>query len=229
MNSHGDKLVDLLDEATDILSRFVVPLYVEKRGRPYQVGSGFFVRAGSAHFLVSAAHVLELGTALFYYVEPSLTARLSGERRLSKWIGDREHDPVDVGTLKLRDTFPPYPKVDKHAVDVSYLNPGLVPRADKIYSIIGFPASQSKVNPLRQKVESTVFSFRTRSIDDSEYIKHGLYPERHIALSMSLRDGVDSTGKPRTFPKPSGMSGSPIWMLVEEAPVVRERFFPLWE
>jgi hypothetical protein len=43
---------------------------------------------------------------------------------------------------------------------------------------------------------------------------------------MDLRTGVDSDGRQRTFPKPQGMSGSPIWV-VEEGPVVGERSFPI--
>lgn len=98
-----DRLVNLLDEATKILTRFVVPLYLEVRGRPSHFGTGFFVRAGSSNLLVSAAHVLEHAKSLFYYVEPKVTAKLSGERLLSRWNGDRERDPVEVGVLKLRE------------------------------------------------------------------------------------------------------------------------------
>src|SRR4051812_36894336 len=88
-----DRLIKLLDEATEILSRFVVPLYMERRGKPVHFGTGFLVRAGSTNFLVSAAHVLERASELFYYIESKTTAKLSGERRLSRWSGDREHDP----------------------------------------------------------------------------------------------------------------------------------------
>jgi len=226
VTEQGDVVIELLDEAADVLSRFVVPLYVEKNGKPDQIGSGFFVRAGPTYFLVSAAHVLELGTVLFYYVEPKVTVHLSGDRRLSKWVGDRERDPVDVGTLKLNVALPPYPKVNKDAVDVSYLRSGLLPRSDKIYSIIGFPATQSRSIPWRE-VESTVYALRNRSIADSDYARHGLTPERNVVLPMNLKEGVDSAGKQRTFPKPQGMSGSPIWMLLEEGPVVGERSFPI--
>ena len=227
MDADTTEFFQLMDEVTDTLAKFVVPLYVEDAGRPVQVGSGFFVQAGSANFLVSAAHVLELGTALFYYVEPKVTARLSGERRLNKWSGDRERDPVDVGTLKLKDSAPPYPKVDKLAVDVSYLRPRLLPRSEKIYSIIGFPATKSKINPIAREIETTVHAYRNRSIDEADYPRYSATPETHVILPMDLRKGVDSEGRIRTFPKPQGMSGSPIWMLVEEGPVAGERSFPI--
>lgn len=222
-----DRLIELLDEATSILSRCVVPLYRDEGGRPSQIGSGFFVQAGPTNFLVSAAHVLELGASLYYYIEPNVTAKLSGERRLSRWSGDRERDPVDVGVLKLDVSVPPYPGVNKHAVDLSYLRPGLLPRAGKVYSMIGFPATRSKVNPAAKKISSTVYAFRNRSIPDSDYAALGASPQTHVILSMDLRDGVDSKGRQRTFPKPQGMSGSPIFMLLEEGPVVESRSFPI--
>jgi len=222
-----DRLVRVLDEATDILCRVVVPLYKDERGRPSHFGTGFFVRAGSSNFLVSAAHVLEHGESLYYYTEPNVTVKLTGERRLSRWDGDREHDPVDVGVLKLDQSTPPYPAVEKHAVDVSYLRSGLLPRTDKIYSIIGFPATGGKVNPRSKQIRSTVCSFRTRSIPDEDYERLGCSAKSHVILSVDLRDGVDSNGRQRNFPKPQGMSGAPIFMLLDENPTLDVRSFPI--
>jgi len=221
------RLVELLDEAADILGRIVVPLFREENGRPEHFGTGFFIRAKQAAFLVSAAHVLERGRELFYYVEPNITAQLSGEVRLSKWVGDRERDPVDIGVLKLDRSIPPYPGVDKFALDASYLHPGLTPRADKMYTIIGFPATKSRTNPAARQVTSTAYSFRVRSIPDQDYAALGCSPEAHVVLSVDLRDGVDSTGHQRNFPKPQGMSGSPIFVLHDEAGRSNTRSFPI--
>jgi len=222
-----DGLIKLLDEAGDVLSGCVIPLYMEERGRPSHFGTGFFVRSGSSNFLVSAAHVLEFGESLFYYIEPNVTAKLSGERRLNRWNGDREKDPVDVGVLMLDQNSPPYPAIDKYAVDVSYLRSALLPREDKIYSIIGFPATRSRVKPASKEVLSTVYSFRNRSIPDKDYERLGCSPHSHIVLSVNLRDGVDSKGRQRNFPKPQGMSGSPIFMLLDEKPKFDIRSFPI--
>ncbi len=227
IEAKDDRLVQLMDEATDILSQCVVPLFSNVGEHPSQVGSGFFVRAGSVTFLVSAAHVLEQGASLYYYVKPNEIANLSGVVRLSKWSGDRERDPVDVGVLKLTKSVPPYPEVNKLALDVSYLRPGLVPRAGKVYSIIGFPATRSKVNRKSKQVSSTAYAFRNRSLPDNEYAALGADPITHVVLSMDLRDGVDSMGRQRTFPKPQGMSGSPIFMLLDEQPTVETRSFPI--
>jgi hypothetical protein len=222
-----DRLVRLLDEASDVLSQCVVPLYRNEGGKPAHFGTGFFIRAGSSHFVLSAAHVLERSRELYYYVEPSVTARLSGSLRLNPWDGDREKDPIDIGVLKLDKSMPPYPAVGKLALDASYLRPGLLPRANRFYATIGFPAKKSKANVVEKNVISTVYSFRNRSFPDSDYGRFGFSPDTHIVLNVDLRDGVDSDGQHRTFPKPQGMSGGPIFMLLDETSEGQPRSFPI--
>lgn len=82
------------------------------------------------------------------------------------------------------------------------------------YMIIGFPASRNKVNPVAHEVAATAYGYRNRSIKDSAHSGHGLTPEAHLVLPLNLEIGFDSNGKRRNFPKPQGMSGSPVLSLV---------------
>lgn len=230
IETESPKLIALLDEATDVLTSFVVPLYYEdNNGRPSLFGSGFFVRDGVDHFLVSAAHVLEMlrTSPLFYYITPTTTRKLSGQLRLNRWVGDREHDPIDIGVLKLTESVPPYPEVKKFAMDISYLCPRLLPRDDKIYAIVGFPASRSKVNILTKEVTAAAYAYRSRAASDQEYLMYEVSPETHIVLPLNLKQGADSNGYHRNFPTPKGMSGSPIWVLLEEQDVADRPVFPV--
>jgi hypothetical protein len=225
----GRQLVAAIDEATDVLTSFVVPLYVHDNGRPSHLGSGFFIKAGTTCFLVSAAHVLEIMTKrpLFHYVTPTMTRTLTGELRLNRWEGDREKDPVDVGVLKLRDSVPPYPDVHKYPMDISYLRPRLLPRSGKIYTIIEFPASRTKVNPVSKQINATAYAYRNRSAAYDKYHAFGVSPDTHVVLPLDLKDNVDSSGRHRNFPRPQGMSGSPISVLVEEEMSDDSRVFPV--
>ena len=220
MQTDEPTLGEVIDEAAGVLAKFIVPLYVsDSKSRPSLYGTGFFVRVGGRHFLVSAGHVLEtLKTRpLFYYVAPGITRKLSGRLLLNPWQGDRENDPVDVGVLRLsNEGLPPYPEVNKFALNVSYLRPGLLPRLGKNYIIIGFPASRSEVNPMAREVAATVYGYQNSSIKDSAYSEHGLTPESNLVLPLDLEVGFDSSGKHRNFPKPQGMSGSPVWVLYDE-------------
>lgn len=220
MHADEESILEAIDDAMGLMAKFVVPLYEDNgRGQPSSHGSGFFIKAGEYHFLVSAAHVLETMKAksLFYYISPTIKRKLSGKLLLNPWQGDRENDLIDVGVLRLTgEGLPPYPDVNKFAIDASYLLPSYLPRSSKDYMVVGFPASKSNVNPLRREVAATAYGYRNHSIPDLEYHKQGLLPETHLALPLDLEVGFDSKGKHRNFPKPQGMSGSPIWVLYNE-------------
>ena len=53
------KFGDVLRRAGDLLSHFIVALYLMVNQRPVPCGTGFFVRAGTNTYLVTAAHVLD--------------------------------------------------------------------------------------------------------------------------------------------------------------------------
>src|SRR5262245_36100429 len=88
---------------TDAVAKVVLPIYRSDREKPAQVGTGFFVQAGTDHFLVSAAHVLrEMANAtLFIYVAPRLTRQLTGRPLLTRPVEPGIDDLLDIGVLKV--------------------------------------------------------------------------------------------------------------------------------
>ncbi len=231
-NSTDDSpnLLETLDQAAEVLAKFVVPIYQEHRGAPQQIGSGFFVRVGSKHILVSAAHVLDglRDNDLFIYTAPGYTRKLSGTVLLTQTKGNRDNDRLDVGILSLTDKFnPPYQEVEKFAVDPSYLRSYSDQRQGKSYTIIGYPSSQSRVNIIKRQVLARAYAYRDQSIPEDKYSELGLNQQDHLALALDLRRGFDSKGQHRNFPKPQGMSGSPIWLLYDEVNEKSNRVFPI--
>jgi hypothetical protein len=111
--------------------------------------------------------------------------------------------------------LPPYPEVQKVAMDVSYLSPAYLPRSDKHYAFIGFPATKSKIKPSESIIVVKPYSYRSDSVPDDEYAKHGLKPDTHVILPLDLRKGFGPDKKLIHFPKPQGMSGSPVIVLYE--------------
>jgi hypothetical protein len=61
------------------------------------------------------------------------------------------------------------------------------------------------------------YSYRSDSIDDAEYSAFGLRTVDHVVLPLNLKRGFDAEGRTVTFPKPQGMSGSPIVVLYDAA------------
>lgn len=140
----------------------------------------------------------------------------------------RRDQPIDIGVLKLADAVvPPFPELNKFAMDISYLRPRLLPWIERLYAIVGFPASQSKVNPVTRQIAAPAYAYRDRSAPDDQYLAHGISPQTHIVLPLDLKDGVDPDGRHRNFPRPQGMSGSPIWMLLDEQDNVSARVYPV--
>jgi len=230
MTMKQSTLTTAIEEATEILLKFSIPLYCkDPAGRPLQYGTAFFVRTQSKTFLVSAAHVLDRAKThgLFYYSEPGQLRALSGQLIRSKGEEDRASDLIDVAVLRLPgDSVPPYPKVDKFAMDMSYLRPCHRPRTGKSYIFIGFPATKSTVNADRREVTVTAYAFRNDPIEESEYQSHGLDPNSHVALRLDVRKGFGADGTKQHFPKPNGMSGSPIVVLFDEGGD-KSRVFPV--
>ena len=230
MSISEEKLSKVTEDAIALLHKFVVPLYgSDRRGRPAQVGSGFFVKFQSKCFLVSAAHVLrELPEMdLFYYIKPNVTRKVVGQRILGR-VPEGHIDQLDVGGVLLsRESLPPYPAVDKFAVDTSYLRPQYLPRTGKQYVIVGFPASRSKLNPVAKTVTTSPHAYYSGVTSEETYAMLGLSTETHLVLPLDLKKGFDSSGRHRNPPKPQGMSGSPVWVLYEENVRGASRTFPL--
>jgi hypothetical protein len=212
-------LPDVMVEAIDLLSKFSIPLYIhDKANRPEQFGTGFFVRAGSAHFLVSAAHVLDVGRSkrIFFYPTPSSIRYLTGSVLTTGNPAQTAYDERDVAVMKLTgNAVPPFPEVDKFSMDLSYLQPAHLPRAGKHYVVVGFPGSKSRIDRHNKAALVSPYAYRSDSIDDTAYSAHSVDPGTHVVLPLDLKKGFDISGGIAQFPKPHGMSGSPIVVLYD--------------
>jgi hypothetical protein len=216
--------------AAELLLKFAVPLYEMDGTRPKLFGTGFLVHYSGKNFLISAAHVLEgiKERPLRYYVAPNITRKLTGKLAVTHFDGPRKLDPIDVGVLLLDgEAQPPYPKVGKFAADFSYLKPTLLPRAEKQYLLIGFPGSRSKANPSAKEVSVAPYSYWCLSAPEASYAATGHSVTNHLLLPLDVKQGYDLDGAKCAFPKPHGMSGSPIVMLYDETGENDPHTFPI--
>ena len=157
---------------SNVLLRHVVPLFKKALGkRPSLVGNGLLVSSGRSSFLVSAAHVFDEHSQLHFYVEPGVISKLNGRLLRTKLptTGHRLDDRVDIGVLRLDgEALPPYKKMDKFALPISALRPHALPRENKQYLVVGFPATKSKANPAAQELKSEPVSFRNIAASTSK-------------------------------------------------------------
>lgn len=216
-------LPQAIEQAFKTLRKFSIPLYVnDESGRPSQFGTCFIVKAGKAHFLVSAAHVLDvvLNKDVFFYTATKKLRRLDGRVVTTGHHGSRDDDMLDIGVMRLDGALlPPYPEVDKFAMDISYLKPNYLPRTGKHYVIIGFPSTKSRADVATRTAISTSYIYGSDSSDEKEYVDQGVSVESHVVLPFDVKKTLGKDRRVRPFPKPHGMSGSPIFVLYD----VRER------
>jgi hypothetical protein len=226
------ELRETIREALEVLVNFSVPLYyTDEYGRPIQFGTGFFLRGNGEHYLVTAAHVLDVAheREVFFYVAPNRVRKLSGvTTRSGRSSLNRPDDLVDIGVLRLsEDSVPPYPEVSKFAMGPDYLRPCYLPRAGRSYAVLGFPATKSKVSRAEATVLGAPYAYRCEPIPDEDYAKHGFAPDNHLLLYLDLKVGYGPNGDRQHFPKPQGMSGSPIIVLYSDGPADGARVFPV--
>jgi hypothetical protein len=214
------RLEQVVEKLTTILSRHVIPIFSDdSNGKPQHRGTGLLVSSGGSSFLISAAHVFDCDRPLFFHVDSETKRWLSGELRLTKKPDgkSRGSDRLDVGVLKLRSpSLPPYPDVDKYALPISDLKASALPRGSKVYLVLGFPASRSQPHLVRRDVTSVPHGFWNTSSQTQRYTEIGISPDSHIVIDFERTKGRGPNGEVRTFPKPAGMSGSPVWLLHDE-------------
>jgi hypothetical protein len=82
--------------------------------------------------------------------------------------------------------------------------------------VTGFPASKSKLHPVRQEVEVAFYGNWCPSASEPAYAKMGLSIEDHIVMPFSRKKVIGKGSTTRAFPNPEGMSGSPVWLLRDQ-------------
>ena len=214
--SSPDTTPTLLRRAADLLSHYVLPLYrTDQFDRPQQVGSGFIVRFDGQHYLVTAAHVLDLRHqgGLYFYAGKDSPTSISGRACQSGSGGSRDDDQIDVGVVQLDSSVPspPYRNIAKMAVDAHELWPEQGNRFGNSYLLLGFPATKNVFRRADGVVIARAYAYLGESSDKLLYKRLSLSTEEHLLVKFDQRVGFDSAGRQIVFPKPHGMSGGPIF------------------
>jgi len=214
-----------------VLSKLVVPLYIDDQsGRPQLCGSGFFVTKSGATLLISAAHVLEEGRSarLHYYIAPKVKRFVNGRITSNKWAGPRDKDLLDLAAVRLEGPgLPPYPDMDKFALNVADITFAVAPVPTARYGFVGFPASRSRVRHRPAEVRVALYGHLAQPAALREYASRGLRTESHLYLVFNRKKSVGLQGQGVSFPKPHGISGSPVFEIYDEAKSHQGEAFPL--
>ncbi|MFV0678595.1 hypothetical protein [Variovorax sp. tm] len=212
-------LAEPFKQAGELLAQYAVPLYKADRYKgTVQVGTGFIVKVSGCAFLVTAAHVLDLGddpeSRLFYFVNDIVIRDVDGMVMRTAAPQGRDADKIDVGVVLLQDNYR-HP-LKKIAVDVHSLFPRMTPRSGHSYIVVGFPETKNRAHRVHKHIPESGYGYHTHSEDASIYGAAGVSEESHILLSFERELGKGNDGHPMIFPDPHGMSGAPIWLVPED-------------
>lgn len=88
-----------------------------------------------------------------------------------------------------------------------------VPRDIRKYAFVGYPASKAKVSRPEKRVSSSAYAYLASSAEPSVYAELGLREQYHIVLPFDAKNIYQIDGRKMNFPKPAGISGTPLWEL----------------
>lgn len=212
-------LLKTLSVSQDIFCRHVIPIYEDNnKGQPELFGNALVVRHRGEVFLVSAKHVFEPladHRNLYLYCTPRTKRHLSG--KLTWTRSETEPDPVDIAVLKLEgEGMPPYPEVNCVPLPSELLLPGNSKRDGKYYLAVGYPSSRSKIRQAEKIVKAEPYANFGPAISSARMKKLDLDPNVHIAIAFHRKRVFGVSGRIQSFPRPNGMSGSPLYLLYDD-------------
>ncbi len=215
-------------EACAVLARTTIALYETAAGEPKAVGTGFFVSHAGRPFLVSAAHVLKRlqDTHLYFYVAPGTVRRVTGKLTTNSQTGDPNDDLIDIGAVRIEGTgLPPYPAMGISLWSSADIPLGRLATSTALYAFVGYPATKSRVRHHPPQLVVEPQAYLAQSAPLGEYAGQGLSPWSHRYLVFDKKRSRGLRGEGRSFPKPHGVSGSPVFLLHDElASAQGERF-----
>jgi hypothetical protein len=208
-------------EICDFLGNYTIAFFGYQNGKVLQCGSGVLFRLGDAHFILTAAHVVNLaipGAIPDFEATPmaagaglkaSLGVPLDGFRIL------RAHDPVDLAIIELTDVKATEIKGEKKFLNLSHFDLTHKLPADEIYFILGYPFVESVTDMERKTVEAGIHGFFTTPyLFDREDLPSDEHDTAiHFVFDHTPADIRDYELPSPDFPKPGGISGCGMWRL----------------
>jgi hypothetical protein len=204
-----------------ILSMSVVPIFTEdSKGHPSDTdrGCGFIVRAEDRHFLVSAAHVLkkaQKGQKLFI----PMTGRALDPSRII-FAPKRVDINIDIAIYDLGMHWPLPKSLNRAPLPIDLLSPHTLTQDERLwgprdqkwaYLISGFPAADDQIDRDAGGMTSKCYAIGGVDLGNKIYSKlPHLDPDIHLAFMHNDKTEFNE------IPHPEGMSGSPVWLALED-------------
>jgi hypothetical protein len=213
--------LNVTDPFIESVAPFVTALLRSPKGkRPESVGTALLVEARGAHFLISAAHVLDEGNKLWFFPSKRNPRPVVGQAALSRPLWQKTGpDRFDIGVVRLAERLAE-PYEGWHPVKIANLRAAKLDSQAASFAFVGYPSTRVKINPLMQHINLKYMALNgAQPAPANMYARLGFDPSSHLILQLD-RAPVHVDGKTQQFPDPHGLSGSPVWSEDENGPCV---------
>lgn len=207
-NNYSRRVSFRIAEATDYAVNRSTAIY-QDTGKPIPdfTGSGVFLRLGPAHFLITAAHVLDWRRAGALYAGGTTLLELAGRYFITKVPegGSRSDDRIDLVVFPLMkqqiQQLGETEWVDEQSIDVTTVSP--------YYVLAGFAKSQQPRRPPTPQLVANPLYLAAKKMPETAYAEVGLDPQ--ISLLVEYQKDSSTSEGPVIAPDPLGISGGGAW------------------
>lgn len=181
-------------------------------GFGYKVyGSAVFVKIKEHHFLITAAHVIDLRDDLKIPLGPDKLLKPGGLITYSNFEKSRENDPIDIAFMKLDDYT-----IAELCNHYSFLSEENILTNHKVqssfYTFLGYPTSFSKYSVSKKSFHSNVFFHYNYAEPQKTYKLLNRDEKRNIIIKYDRKRTVNTKKLEITMgPDLFGMSGCGLW------------------
>jgi hypothetical protein len=213
----------LMRECPPIIQRHTIAFFGEQNGRQLQCGSGVLLEVGGRHFILTAAHVLDLHSQhkIPVWVMPDEIGKkvvsLDGATLYASEMpasGDRCDDPMDAGFLELTPGI-----VSELASSKAFLPLRDIDIRDPFhrrswYMTVGYPYEVNQSDHDRRKHTSTLFAYASWPYCGERGAPPNFRPGFDLFVHYVRDDSTEGDENVLAdVPEPYGVSGCGMWRL----------------
>jgi hypothetical protein len=195
------------------------PRSEKETATPGVAGSGVFLTIAEEHFLLTAAHVAEIGTKYGFglYVPPGVPGTklisLGDTSVYASESGTAPEDILDIAAVHLRpETIPALERGHKFVrlQHLDHKDPGTEGVA---YVVFGYPQAYMKHSPERKAVATPPLPYQSVLYDGSRGLPPNYDSSKNMLLDFQIDENYANAGEKVSAPDPDGISGCGIWRL----------------
>jgi hypothetical protein len=203
-----------MQDAAERVAGSAVPVYREvPRGTPELIGSAVLFEICGRRILCTAAHVLDAREGRNVYLPHGKTLQpFGGPVHITQApASGRRGDKFDFAVVELTgenaERFGDYRFITPSEIDQNEL-----PVGGRIYTFVGYPASQNKSKRGTTAVREHSVRYSGRPLPQERYDSEGLNLAAHLIIEFDLKRMMQEQELVEPI-SPRGVSGGAVWRL----------------